>query len=400
MKSFKDSRFITFGLMLLLKPGCISGMQILSPLDSACNIARVLLFIYIAGAIVKGVEKIKTDRVFRVFMLLAAYSLWEIMATIINGRTVHDWGVVLNGIGITVFACAAVRTDMDSFIKGASRLLWWYVTVNTITVILFPRGMYATARYSRNYFLSYRTSWFVIYLLAAFFMLLQCEKSDRKEDRWKLTALAVFEMFSMWKVWTATGLFSLGLAGAFLAVWTRIGAYGMRAGTSLLLEAGVFYGIVIKRLQGHLSYLLVNIMGKDLTLTYRTRIWDSAIDYIKKHMLTGLGRLDPASARAVLGYGASHPHCRYLHVMMTTGAVGMFLYILMILTAFKRDMHSGLTRQQSRILSAALLAMLTAGQVESFSATGTYLYLLFIAAAELGSRKRLLEKDKERWPEG
>lgn len=385
MQAFRNRSFIVFGLMVFIKPGCISGMPALSAVDRAFNIARILLVIYTAASIAKGVRKVRTGRVFGVFLLITASCTWEVAATFLNGRTVSDWGALFNGAGILIFAYAALKTDMDTFIEGAARLFWWYVVINTVTVAAFPRGMYATARYSRNYFLSYRTSWFAVYLLGAMFSLLLYEKNRRKKDARMLASLLACEAVSMGIVWTATGLFSLAAAGILLLIWKKEGSRGAHIETIILLEAAVFFGVVIKRLQKHMSFLLVDIMNKDTTLTFRTRIWDSAIACIKKHAATGVGRLDAGTMREILGYGASHPHCRYLYVAMCSGAAGLLLYILTIYAAFRRNPYGKASPAQSRILAAAAVAMLTAGQVESFSATGTYLYLLFMTAAELNS---------------
>lgn len=92
--------------------------------------------------------------------------------------------------------------------------------------------------------------------------------------------------------------------------------------TVMLTEAAAFWAIVIARLMDMFSFLLVNILHKDVTLTFRTRIWDNALAAIQQNLLTGVGRLDAAQMEVILGYGVSHPHNRYLYVTLASVSLG------------------------------------------------------------------------------
>ena len=72
---------------------------------------------------------------------------------------------------------------------------------------------------------------------------------------------------------------------------------------------------------------------------------------------------------AILGYGVSHPHNRYLYVTLCFGIIGLALFLLIVYYANKGTINSHRVRE-GRIMMAAFIALLSAAQVESLSATG------------------------------
>ena len=73
---------------------------------------------------------------------------------------------------------------------------------------------------------------------------------------------------------------------------------------------GYFYGIVLLRLQNIFSFIIQNILGKDLTFTGRTRIWDNAIEFIKARFIIGYGKETGAVIASKLGdIKFTHAHC-------------------------------------------------------------------------------------------
>lgn len=135
--------------------------------------------------------------------------------------------------------------------------------------------------------------------------------------------------------WTATGLFCFSIGGLVLLYCTWKKRNPFKISTVMLTEAAAFWAIVIARLMDMFSFLLVNILHKDVTLTFRTRIWDNALAAIQQNLLTGVGRLDAAQMEAILGYGVSHPHNRYLYVTLCFGIIGLALFLLIVYYANK-----------------------------------------------------------------
>ena len=390
---FDKRGFVMLCTALFIKPACISGIAWLRPLDISVNAARFAAVIYLISLFLKEMKRVKVDRTLWTVTSMLAFSAWEALSSVLNGIGISDWGLLLNSIGILLFSYMAVTINREVFVDGISKVLGYYVILNTLSVILFPGGMYESTKYKQNYFLDYRTAWFAIYLTAAAAVLLyHCEKKTR-ESGIRAALVIICEYISMALVWTATGLSCITIGGIFLAMWRRKDREAPGIIKILLVQAVIFYAVIIKRFQVYLSFFIVNVLNKDVTFTERTRIWDNALYHIKKHIVFGVGKRDASLMRQLLRYGASHPHCMYLYITLCFGLIGMLLYLISVITAC-----GGKTIQEkkgeNRILMAALVAMLTAAQVESFSATGAVFYPLFLLAA--GIRVPYTEKKKER----
>lgn len=386
MRYFRNPNFISFCFLILIKPGCISGIPALGILDTLLNMIRIMLVLFTLIVLFKNAQLLPVNRLFGVTMLVVASILWEPISTLTGGGSIADFGALMNDLGIALVCYIGLRAGYDSFIEGVAKVSGAYVLINCLTVILFPAGMYATTKYSQNFFLSYRTAWFVIYLLALTTTLLWNANVGSRFTKRFAIAVAVAATLSMILQWTATGLFCFSIGGLVLLYCTWKKRNPFKISTVMLTEAAAFWAIVIARLMDMFSFLLVNILHKDVTLTFRTRIWDNALAAIQQNLLTGVGRLDAAQMEAILGYGVSHPHNRYLYVTLCFGIIGLALFLLIVYYANKGTINSHRVRE-GRIMMAAFIALLSAAQVESLSATGGYAIPPYLIAAALHSRE-------------
>lgn len=382
MRYFGKSWFIAICFFILIKPGCISGMAMLAPLDTLLNLLRILLVLYALMVFAKNMLVLPKNRLLCVFLFILVSILWEPLSTFLNGKGTADIGALMNNLGIALIAYMGLRVDYDSFIEGIAKITGAYVIINCITVILFPGGLYATEKYTQNFFLSYRTSWLVIYLLALTAVLLWNENVHSHSSKRLVVFVVLSATVSMVMQWTATGLFCFTLAGIILVIYSWREKKPLEISCIMLAEAAAFWLVVIARLMDMFSFLLVTILKKDLTLTFRTRIWDNALKTISEHLIIGVGRLDATQMRTFLGFGASHPHNHYLYVTLCFGVVGLVLFLLTVYFANKGKILQG-RLQEGRILMAAFIVLLSAGQVESFSATGGYIIPLYLIAASI-----------------
>lgn len=382
MKILKKPWFISFCYLILIKPGCVSGMPALSLLNTLFNLSRIVLVLYVFLIFLRYNSRVPNNRLFKVLLLTLLSIIWEPITTVLSGSSVADIGALFNNIGIAFITYMGLIAGYDTFIKGIARLTGAYVIINFATVLLFPNGLYASAVYTQNYFLSYRTAWFIIYLLALTTSLLWSENEHSRESKTWCVSVVVSAFISICIVWTATSIFCFSLAAIFLIVWRKKRWHGLGILKMMAIEAVLFWTIVVKQMQEYFSFIVVDMLHKDITLTARTRIWDNAINVISNHFWIGVGRLDTEQMRHILGFGVSHPHCRYLYITMCFGIIGLFLFLAIVYIANKGSLPEN-KKKEGQILSAAFIAMLTAGLVESFSATGGYIYPLYFLSASV-----------------
>lgn len=216
----QKSEFYFVLFLILIKPGCISGIPALGILDTLLNMIRIMLVLFTLIVLFKNAQLLPVNRLFGVTMLVVASILWEPISTLTGGGSIAHFGALMNDLGIALVCYIGLRAGYDSFIEGVAKVSGAYVLINCLTVILFPAGMYATTKYSQNFFLSYRTAWFVIYLLALTTTLLWNANVGSRFTKRFAIAVAVAATLSMILQWTATGLFCFSIGGLVLLYCT------------------------------------------------------------------------------------------------------------------------------------------------------------------------------------
>lgn len=380
MNVFGDSWFVMLGYLFLIKPGVISGIPTLAIIDTAFDVCRIaLIALTVLDLLVVPIDK--HDSKLTVILLIFAAEAWKILSTMIAGHGYSDWGAIMNTVGIVLFTYSCLRADQGNFLAGASKVLGFYVLLNTATVLFFPNGLYATTQYTQNYFLSYRTAWFPIYLLAAVLVMLNAEANPSQRARtWRNIILAAI-FLSLCAVWTATGIFCFSIAAImFFVCWKYRNGKAVNGRWILLAEGIIFLLMVVLRLQEKFAFILVGILKKDITMTARLRIWDNAIKSISSHLLTGIGNLGNTEMKSILGFGATHAHNYFLNTALCYGIIGVVLSLTPICYTMSRKYENALI---ALISSCACLALLTAYQVECYMTIGYYLLPIYLVLCDI-----------------
>lgn len=140
----------------------------------------------------------------------------------------------------------------------------------------------------------------------------------------------------------------------------------------------VFFSIVIWNVAEIFAPIIVDLLGKDLTFTTRTRIWVRAIELIKEKPLLGYGALAGESVSNMF-YGVpdfTTVHNQYLGELFRGGIVLLTIFIIILVMAFRKlakykEINGG------KIMTFGLFCLLLWWMMESI--TSMYLILvLFI----------------------
>ena len=144
-----------------------------------------------------------------------------------------------------------------------------------------------------------------------------------------------------------------------------------------LLNIGMFFAIVIFRLQEMLSFIIVDILGKDLTLTGRTYIWDRAWYYIRKNPIFGYGVESyiyrGAKMRLPDAYPAGlHAHDRFIETIYRGGIILLVIYIIILLCSIQ-----GISKHRDSVLSKVLALGIFVYMTGMLTEFYKYSYLFF-----------------------
>ncbi|MCC8088845.1 MAG: O-antigen ligase family protein [Rikenellaceae bacterium] len=267
------------------------------------------------------------------FWLILGFLIILNIATIVNAGEIYSCVVFSFGVLATMLAVQYMFEEdillcMD-VITLISEIL---VYVNFLTIILFPNGMYtrtlAFYQDSTNYFLGQDNTHIMYYLMAIVVSLIRryyYTSGDLKLKirEWILISVCVLSVFICQQGMARIIIFILMFYFVFRKFINKFGAFNILSYSIVIIAVVVI--VVILQNVSFLSIIVQNVLGKSMTLSGRTTIWNRAVGYIISNPVTGYGYLDSATALTMLKQYSAHN--MYLQILMETGVIGFVLFL-------------------------------------------------------------------------
>lgn len=257
-----------------------------------------------------------------------------------------------------------------------------YVYINLLTIILFRTGMYADTLYKYyNWFLGYKNIHIrTILPVLACDMIRSYYKYNRCCTSTKVLIGASILTFLL--NGSSTSLVGIGI---FLLLVFMYHKNNKPLPKLLSLKSGLVFAvlffilIVVMRMQNMFSFLIVDILGKDLTLHNRTKIWDRTFALMEKNSVFGYGYVTGTKYGELMNNDFfAHPHNFFLYVAFMGGIVLVAVLILGYLHA-NRVLKNTNESIYSKIILFTLLAFLIMGLTESLTGTVFFYPMLILA---------------------
>lgn len=290
--------------------------------------------------------------------------MWVLAVTLFNGQDIEGAIRLIAKIMVPVIFFAVFKNDFEFILRCIYTILGVLVVVNFVTILLFPNGMYVTGITNfayENWLLGFKNKQIIYFLplllTTSYLYVIDGISFD------KVTILCIL-LASSALVGSSTALISIVTILAFGFIPFFRNKYRvLNAPTYLFVGLFSFITIVLLRLQNYFSYLIVNIIGKNLSLSNRTLLWDKATEEISNNFLTGRGYWSP-EAKHMLYRSQSiiSAHNQLLEYMFTGGAVLVFLYLATNVLLVSRLYHHRIERAvqlASVVYFGMLIVMLT-----------------------------------------
>ncbi len=285
----------------------------------------------------------KTDKA---YIGLLLFLLLDCVVTVINKGNVSQ--MISNAI--TLFAMAvlfgsAAENGSYKFVKVASTVFEILILINLITILLFPNGLYKLTAVNHHYFLGSRNVMMRTIFPGVCFSIL---RSVIEKNKLSFRTLAVMAMagVSLILVWSATALAAYALFCLCLLLFRAKGTpKWFTVKTCYLFAIFIFLLIIVFRFQSLFSYVIVDVLKKDLTFTGRTILWNSAMAHIAKSPIVGYGLEDLQTMGPKLYKFTAYDSCHnfFLDVLYQNGIIGFALISILFLSAEKKiDAHTSL----------------------------------------------------------
>ena len=152
----------------------------------------------------------------------------------------------------------------------------------------------------------------------------------------------------------------------------------------------IYTQVVIFRIQETVFRgFIENTLQKNVTLTGRTLIWDFIMKIIPNSLIFGYGRNDIIAQNAIIR-DVTEAHNGLLEILLCTGIIGLFVFILILLKVFKALNKSN--SKISYILSMAIFLYFCIALTESaFTYTKIGFLILIIISSNI--EKIIKQKD-------
>lgn len=326
--------YYLFVFIPFLRPNIINEFSPFAPLKSIFAAWLMLgCLLCIAQFVVKG------GRIGAYQLLVGLLATVVGISTLLHRGNVYDftlqWGIIFCPC---LFVATLKRQDLPLFINALCIVLITLVTINYLSMVLFPDGLYriysatsgSTARWVLGNRNGYGAKLELTLLLAG---LADYYAARRLSYRFALAAcVAVGTALLSDGATTTVAIVLLVVLTSVLSA-TRMG--GINARLAVLFGAAAFVAVVIFRIAEHLPYVeIATFLGKDLryssdaTFTGRTYIWDIALGRIAGSPVWGLGVQDYVASYVaqLAGNSFDSAHNTVLQMLFWGGAVGLALF--------------------------------------------------------------------------
>lgn len=375
MKKLMNQRwFIALVFMVLYKPAMFSQMPALHTFDTISNVFKIMVIAVLGVWFVYFYQKVSLF-----FVGIVFFEVWRVLATIYcGGNYTSLFLAIFNALAICLVVEMGLKTDPDALLDGASFTLGLFVLINFATIILFPQGMYEFNTFTQNYFLGYRNNSIMLFFPAIIFSIV---RSLRKYNKLTLSSFVItaVSFATVIIAFSATSVIGMTVFTLFLllALINKMPNF-LNIITYLAINIAYFFGVIILRLQEAFAFIIVDMLGRDLTFTGRTKIWDSALAAFAKSPVFGVGEIENQASRDLIG--ATHAHNYYLDLLYKSGLPGFLIFFAILIicgVALYRNRKNG---KIPFVVSGAICAFMIMLQSEAYYNIYYFFSILTLAA--------------------
>ena len=375
MKKLMNQRwFIALVFMVLYKPAMFSQMPALHTFDTISNVFKIMVIAVLGVWFFYFYQKVSLF-----FVGIVFFEVWRVLATIYcGGNYTSLFLAIFNALAICLVVEMGLKTDPDALLDGASFTLGLFVLINFATILLFPQGMYEFNTFTQNYFLGYRNNSIMLFFPAIIFSIV---RSLRKYNKLTLSSFVItaVSFATVILAFSATSVIGMTVFTLFLllALINKMPNF-LNIITYLAINIAYFFGVIILRLQEAFAFIIVDMLGRDLTFTGRTKIWDSALAAFTKSPVFGVGEIENQASRDLIG--ATHAHNYYLDLLYKSGLPGFLIFFAILIicgVALYRNRKNG---KIPFVVSGAICAFMIMLQSEAYYNIYYFFSILTLAA--------------------
>ena len=380
-KVIRTKWIILLMLFGLFTPGYLNHFRIINAFADGIRVLSYILILLFSLKIARKILK-KTCNI-------SLLILWaELLLSTILSKVTSPYYYLTN-MAMVVLSCFFIEILATYNPLNGMRCLYWYfsvcVLINTVTIFLFPNAMYANNRgLWVCWFLGEDNSGYIYYIVASTVAMIYTQYISKRitflsSMVWASSFIFVFHND------IATGI-ACQIIWAVLVLGYQFGWFRKLLKGRYVLYAivGGFGGVVL--LRGFILEPIVSALGRNITLSGRTLLWDRVLERIREKPLLGFGMYSGEEFdRAVMNNGLLNAHNWLLMLMFYGGIVAVVLFSLTVICAC-RDAKPGRSSSFYRCMVIGLIVLAVRFLVEAGQ-----LQIMFVMLAMLAYSKEFTQ---------
>lgn len=328
------------------------------------------------------------------------YRVFIVVLMIINGNLgdIDQWGyltIIVSNCMFLLFECDS-KHKLASLFNAATFVGLIYISVNLFTIYYFKNGIIPDRGPWHNpdndyYFLGIKdayTSYCIIFILCGLI-------------NWKLTKKAflsllvcVLAVFTIFIAKITTGIIMLFVMGLLYVFFRKKINLSIRS----ILVATLFVNVLLLffNIQNRFSFLFETILNKDVSLSSRVYIWETAKSYFASNPLRLIVGNGIKNGGAWVPHDGTYfqPHNSLLTLIFETGLPGtaLFYYFLSYPDKFKNKKIDVKKSEIYNIVIIVIIAVMISSLVSNTFSNSNY-YFPFLIAYYLKTTKINLDEE-------
>lgn len=296
-----------------------------------------------------------------------AFGFWIVFVTIVLNADMVGAIRFATKIVFPAVLFAYSRTDLELAIRCIYGVLSVLLVANFISLLLFPGGIYETGTTnfaSENWLLGFKNKHLVYFLPLILATSYLCKIDGVTRDK---VVVLVMVAVSTLIAGSGTAIVCIAVVGVF-GLASSLGSNYKFLNARLYFVVGLilFYCIVILRLQDYLAFIIVDVLGKDLSFTNRTVLWDLALSQISEQPIIGGGYWSAEQKHALFNsQSIISAHNLFLEILFNGGIVALALFVAINILLVSR-LRKCENRRVVQIAAAVYLGLTAAILVEVF----------------------------------
>lgn len=367
---------LRFGLMFL---PFLLDLNLFAPINTTYG-SLFIRIIFLDSILILGIHLNKLHNTSPITKCFMGYGLLIIIFTVMEGNSL--FAALYYAVSLSAY-CVLVDfkfQDDPFFVLNFITKLFGTILMLTLLFQIVNPTLFGTGSVSGNNYNFWVSDNEMGYVYIPLVVTVACrEWILYKKFTWKTYAFIISASLSVFLAWSGTCVMGtvIMLIGLIVAVFD-IKWFTFRK--LFIIYLALFFGIVVFRIQDIFSYLIENVLQKDLTFTGRVYAWDMALEQIKSNLFTGYGTINGGRLTILQVWANSDPvsaHSFFLEVTLQGGLIGIALFAMTYYFAGKellKNSYEKLVILIATSIFAVLVMYITEGWIyHTFQYTLLYL---------------------------